>query len=95
MIHVFFVLCNNFSYKFLKQSPGLMSQLMDYRFDNMHRFVVLNLKLILCGIVMSRTPDCLPDAKGSDHMTKKNDGANVWVGYICGCRKKETKIKIL
>ena len=59
-----------------------MNQLMDYRFDNMHRFVVLNLKLILCGIVKSRIPDCLPDAKGSDHMTNENDGANVWVGFM-------------
>ena len=89
MIHVFLFLCNDFSYELQKHSPGLMSQLMDYRFDNMHRFVVLNLKLILCGIVKSRIPDCLPDAKGSDHMTNENDGANVWVGFMCGFRKNK------
>ena len=58
MIHVFLFLCNNFLYELQKHSPGLMSQLMDYRFENMHRFVLWNLKLILCGIVKSRIPDC-------------------------------------
>ena len=72
-----------------------MSQLRENQFDNMHRFVSWNSKLILCGIEKSRTPDCLPDAKGSDHMTKINDGANVWVGFKCGCRKKEIKRRIL
>ena len=76
-------------YELQKHSPGLMSQLMDYHFDNMHRFVLWNLKLILCGIVKSRIPDCLPDAKGSDHMTNENDGANVWVGFMCGFRKNK------
>ena len=69
---------HDFFYEFQIQSPDLMSQLRENRFDNMHRFVSWNSKLILYGIEKSRTPDCLPDAKGSDHRTNKNDGANVW-----------------
>lgn len=66
------------------KSPGLVSQLMENLFDNIHQNVLVvlrNLILILDGIEKCRTPDCLPDAKGSDHMTNKNDGANLWNGF--------------